>query len=332
MTAIDGRVGRIDLVGTAGATLDLTTTWLDGGAPANLGAGVTVWLGGPIGGLQDFTGATAIAGTVAGNVATFAVPVPTTPTTRVRLARGSTVVAVGDLVATTDGSAAPGASLTIQAGGSVSVTVAAAPATWSAPLTLSSLPTGSAPVPATDTLVGVQGGAAVQWTLATLMANVADLTASGVVQVKDSTASHGAFAVSVGTFGPFMSLLGNSGDAQPKVLFSGQGLSLGPGGATAPDFKILRDAAARAAITGALYFENANIVAGTGTGMKLGTAGTQKLGFWGATPVVQPSGWTALTGTATKGGFDTGTVTTQQLAQVVKAMLDAAITIGIFAP
>lgn len=34
------------------------------------------------------------------------------------------------------------------------------------------------------------------------------------------------------------------------------------------------------------------------------------------------TGWTAMTGTATKGGFDTASVTLPQLAQVVKAMLD----------
>lgn len=49
------------------------------------------------------------------------------------------------------------------------------------------------------------------------------------------------------------------------------------------------------------------------------------------TQVVGPrsTGWTAMTGTATKGGgFDTATVTLAQLAQVVKAMLDAEITQG----
>ena len=42
----------------------------------------------------------------------------------------------------------------------------------------------------------------------------------------------------------------------------------------------------------------ANIAAGTSTGTKVGTATTQKLGFWNATPVVQPSG--AAQGTVTK--------------------------------
>jgi len=51
------------------------------------------------------------------------------------------------------------------------------------------------------------------------------------------------------------------------------------------------------------------------------------------TQVVGPrnTGWTTFTGASTKlaGAFDTGTVTTPQLASVVKAMLDAMITHGL---
>jgi hypothetical protein len=44
----------------------------------------------------------------------------------------------------------------------------------------------------------------------------------------------------------------------------------------------------------------ANIVVGTTTGTKIGTATTQKIGFWNTTPVVQPSGanQAAITNTA----------------------------------
>lgn len=41
--------------------------------------------------------------------------------------------------------------------------------------------------------------------------------------------------------------------------------------------------------TAAQTLADVNIVLGTTTGTKLGTAATQKLGFWGATPVVQPT-------------------------------------------
>lgn len=52
----------------------------------------------------------------------------------------------------------------------------------------------------------------------------------------------------------------------------------------------------------------------------------------GGTQVLGPrsTGWTAMTGTATKAAaaFDTATVTTAQLAQVVKALLDSSLTHG----
>ena len=56
--------------------------------------------------------------------------------------------------------------------------------------------------------------------------------------------------------------------------------------------------------TGTLTFSDAvNVVVGTTTGTKIGTATTQKIGFYNATPVVQP----ATTGTAT--GFTAGSGT-----------------------
>ena len=41
---------------------------------------------------------------------------------------------------------------------------------------------------------------------------------------------------------------------------------------------------------GSLTLGDNNIVAGTTTGVKVGTAITQKLGFYNATPIVQPAG------------------------------------------
>jgi hypothetical protein len=46
-----------------------------------------------------------------------------------------------------------------------------------------------------------------------------------------------------------------------------------------------------------------NITVGTTTGTKIGTATTQKLGFYNATPVVQPAAVTDITTTATAGRF-----------------------------
>ena len=52
------------------------------------------------------------------------------------------------------------------------------------------------------------------------------------------------------------------------------------------------------------------------------------LGLFGATPVAQSTGWGTPTGTATKTTFDTATVTTAQLAERVKALLDYLIARG----
>jgi hypothetical protein len=38
------------------------------------------------------------------------------------------------------------------------------------------------------------------------------------------------------------------------------------------------------------FDDGANVAVGTGSGTKIGTAASQKLGFWGTTPVAQPSG------------------------------------------
>jgi hypothetical protein len=41
---------------------------------------------------------------------------------------------------------------------------------------------------------------------------------------------------------------------------------------------------------GGSFDDGANIVTGTGTGTQIGTAANQKLGLWGAAPIVQPAG------------------------------------------
>lgn len=54
------------------------------------------------------------------------------------------------------------------------------------------------------------------------------------------------------------------------------------------------------------------------------------IGLNGATPVAQSSGWGAPTGTATKTTFATGSVTTAQLAERVKAIIDYLMLRGDF--
>jgi hypothetical protein len=78
--------------------------------------------------------------------------------------------------------------------------------------------------------------------------------------------------------------------------------------------------------------EGKNIVAGTATGSKIGTAVTQKLGFWNKAPVIQPKSADqedqgAMTATLT--GVDTGTdMTAAQAATIVAdlTVLDTLLT------
>ena len=48
-----------------------------------------------------------------------------------------------------------------------------------------------------------------------------------------------------------------------------------------------------------------NIAVSTGTGTKIGTSGTQKLGFFGVTPIAQPSANPDTSGTTTVGQLET---------------------------
>lgn len=71
------------------------------------------------------------------------------------------------------------------------------------------------------------------------------------------------------------------------------------------------------------WADAANLVFGTSTGTKIGTATTQKLGFWNATPIVQPTTaiaaatFTANAGTAVN---DASTFDGYTLNQIVKAL------------
>lgn len=71
-----------------------------------------------------------------------------------------------------------------------------------------------------------------------------------------------------------------------------------------------------------------NIVVGTTTGTKIGTATTQKLGFWNATPVVRPAtGGAAATFVANSSAIanDTATFDGYTIGQVVRALRNVGI-------
>jgi len=71
-----------------------------------------------------------------------------------------------------------------------------------------------------------------------------------------------------------------------------------------------------------------NFVFNTTTGTKIGTGTTQKIGFWNATPIVQPTtGIAAATFTANTSGIanDTATFDGYTIGQVVKALRNAGL-------
>jgi trimeric autotransporter adhesin len=64
--------------------------------------------------------------------------------------------------------------------------------------------------------------------------------------------------------------------------------------------------------------------------LRVDYSGAARIGFFGVTPFARPS-FAAATGTATRTTFATGTVTTTQLAERVKALIDDLRSYGLFA-
>jgi len=113
--------------------------------------------------------------------------------------------------------------------------------------------------------------------------------------------------------------------AAPSITFQGDsdtGIFLGGNnilGFSVNGTKVLDVRTAQVTSIGNFVLQNYNIILGTSTGTKIGTATSQKLAFWNATPIVQPT--TAVTAaafvanssgisddTATFGGYTVGQV------------------------
>ncbi|MDJ0503751.1 MAG: hypothetical protein PX635_00685 [Nostocales cyanobacterium LE14-WE12] len=76
--------------------------------------------------------------------------------------------------------------------------------------------------------------------------------------------------------------------------------------------------------------DGVNIITNTTTGSRIFNASNQKGAFWGATPVVQPSGYTtAPTGTLNRTTFNTSTATLTEVAQRLAALMTDLRTIGL---
>lgn len=69
--------------------------------------------------------------------------------------------------------------------------------------------------------------------------------------------------------------------------------------------------------------ENGHLVFGASSGAKLGTATSQKIGFWNATPVIQPTAVPDASG---------GAVQDTEARTALNALLSRLRTIGIIAP
>lgn len=120
-----------------------------------------------------------------------------------------------------------------------------------------------------------------------------------------------------------------TGTAKMKI-WNGGGISIGAGyaiydpGAGSLAIETALAIGTASPTTNSLTFgEGRDIVAGTSTGTKIGTATSQKLGIWNATPIVQPTtGVAAASFTANTSGIadDTATFDGYTIGQVVKAL------------
>ncbi len=96
-------------------------------------------------------------------------------------------------------------------------------------------------------------------------------------------------------------------------------LQIGTTAANALGSLLLTNLTASGVIT---FGEGANIVAGTSTGTKIGTGTTQKIGFWNATPVVQPTAVADASG---------GAIIDAEARTALNALLARLRTLGIIA-
>jgi len=74
--------------------------------------------------------------------------------------------------------------------------------------------------------------------------------------------------------------------------------------------------------------EAINIVLGTTTGTKIGTATTQKIGFWNKTPVVQPAAYTPTNVSADR-SYDANATTIDELSDVLGTLIADLQSIGL---
>lgn len=84
-------------------------------------------------------------------------------------------------------------------------------------------------------------------------------------------------------------------------------------------------------IDGTLTLSAQNIATDTTTGMQIATGATQKIGFFGSTPVVRQTGYTAFANLSTDRTLDADSTTLAEVADVLGTLIEDLKTLGIIA-
>jgi hypothetical protein len=81
-------------------------------------------------------------------------------------------------------------------------------------------------------------------------------------------------------------------------------------------------------LTGAVAMNATTLATDTTTGLKIGTGTTQKLGFYNATPVVQPPTYT-ITNVTTDRAYDANATTLDEIADVLGTLIADLHSLGL---
>jgi hypothetical protein len=138
---------------------------------------------------------------------------------------------------------------------------------------------------------------------------------------QDSTASA---LYAVGAFG------GNCVANCKHIIYTNEGTNVGlairPTATQTANLQTWQDSAGATQL--AIAANGRDFVLDTTTGSKIGTATTQRLGFWNAAPVVQNTGWTANNVTANR-VFDASATTLAEVANVLGTLINQLKTYGL---
>jgi hypothetical protein len=81
-------------------------------------------------------------------------------------------------------------------------------------------------------------------------------------------------------------------------------------------------------LSGVTIADATNVALATGTGTKIGATSTQKMGFWGATPIVRPGTWTP-TNVTTDRSFDANATTLDEVADALGTLIADLKAVGL---